>query len=54
MPFGAAMYFTDYSMGPGELGLALEQRGLDSLWVPGHSHVAVSRATPFPGEGELP
>jgi hypothetical protein len=31
MHFGAAMFFTDYSMGPGELGLALEQRGFESL-----------------------
>jgi hypothetical protein len=31
MQFGAAMFFTDYSMGPGELGLALEQRGFESL-----------------------
>src|SRR5271156_3524617 len=54
MPFGAAMFFTDYSMGPGELGLALEQRGFESLWVPEHSHVPVSRATAFPSGGDLP
>jgi alkanesulfonate monooxygenase SsuD/methylene tetrahydromethanopterin reductase-like flavin-dependent oxidoreductase (luciferase family) len=53
MQFGAAMFFTDYSRGPGELGLALEQRGLESLWVPEHSHVPVSRATPFPSGGGL-
>jgi probable F420-dependent oxidoreductase len=54
MQFGAAMFFTDYSMRPGELGLALEQRGFESLWVPEHSHVPVSRATPFPSGGDLP
>jgi probable F420-dependent oxidoreductase len=54
MQFGAAMFFTDYSMGPGELGLALEQRGFESLWVPEHSHVPISRATPFPSGGDLP
>lgn len=28
MEFGAAIFFTDYSMGPVELGQALEARGL--------------------------
>jgi probable F420-dependent oxidoreductase len=54
MQFGAAMFFTEYSMGPGELGLALEQRGFESLWVPEHSHVPQPRVTPFPGGGDLP
>ena len=27
--FGASMFFTDYSMAPGELGIALEQRGFE-------------------------
>src|ERR1017187_9748625 len=54
MQAGAAMFFTDYSIGPAELGLALEQRGFESLWVPEHSHVPVSRATPFPSGGDLP
>ena len=54
MHFGAAMFFTDYSMAPGELGRALEQRGFESLWAPEHSHIPVSRASPFPNGGELP
>jgi probable F420-dependent oxidoreductase len=54
MQFGAAMFFTDYSMAPGELGQALEQRGFESLWAPEHSHIPVSRASPFPNGGELP
>ncbi len=54
MQFGAAMFFTDYSMGPAELGVALEQRGFESLWVPEHSHIPLARATPFPSGGELP
>ena len=36
MQFGAAMFFTDASMTPGELGPLLEQRGFESLWVPEH------------------
>jgi probable F420-dependent oxidoreductase len=54
MDFGAAMFFTDYSMAPGELGRALEARGFESLWAPEHSHIPAVRATPFPQGGELP
>src|SRR5580692_4066312 len=54
MHFGAAMFFTDYSMPPSELGRALEQRGFESLWAPEHSHIPVSRASPFPNGGDLP
>jgi probable F420-dependent oxidoreductase len=54
MDFGAAMFFTDYAMGPAELGRALEARGFESIWAPEHSHIPSSRATPFPQGGELP
>jgi len=52
--FGASMFFTDYAMPPGELGIALEQRGFDSVWAPEHSHIPLSRTTPFPAGGDLP
>ncbi|SDD29640.1 LLM class F420-dependent oxidoreductase [Belnapia rosea] len=54
MKIGAAMFFTDYSMAPGELARALEERGFESLWAPEHSHIPLARATPWPGGGELP
>ncbi len=54
MDFGAAMFFTDYSMAPGEFGRALEARGFESVWAPEHSHIPASRRTPFPQGGELP
>ena len=54
MEFGAAMFFTDYSTTPAELGQALEARGFESLWAPEHSHIPTSRTTPFPQGGELP
>ena len=54
MEFGAAIFFTDYSMGPVELGRALEARGFESLWAPEHSHIPLSRQTPFPQGGDLP
>jgi alkanesulfonate monooxygenase SsuD/methylene tetrahydromethanopterin reductase-like flavin-dependent oxidoreductase (luciferase family) len=54
MDFGAAMFFTDYSMTPADLARALEARGFESVWAPEHSHIPSSRATPFPQGGELP
>ena len=52
--YGASMFFTDYAMHPTELGPALERRGFDSVWAPEHSHIPLSRLTPFPGGGDLP
>ena len=54
LKFGVSMFFTDYSMGPGELGKALESRDFESVWAPEHSHIPVSRKTAFPGGGDLP
>jgi probable F420-dependent oxidoreductase len=54
MEIGAAMFFTDYSIAPSELGRALEARGFESLWAPEHSHIPSARTTPFPQGGELP
>ena len=54
MKFGAAIFFTDYSIGPRELGHSLEERGFESLWAPEHSHIPLSRKTPYPGGGDLP
>jgi probable F420-dependent oxidoreductase len=54
MHFGGAMFFTDYSMSAPELARALEERGFESIWAPEHSHIPLSRKTPFPGGGDLP
>jgi probable F420-dependent oxidoreductase len=54
LKFGASMFFTDYSMAPGELGTVLEERGFESVWAPEHSHIPLSRKTPFPAGGDLP
>jgi alkanesulfonate monooxygenase SsuD/methylene tetrahydromethanopterin reductase-like flavin-dependent oxidoreductase (luciferase family) len=54
MHFGGAMFFTDYSMPASELARALEERGFESVWAPEHSHIPLSRKTPFPGGGDLP
>ncbi|HEX3415420.1 MAG TPA: hypothetical protein VHT21_03295 [Stellaceae bacterium] len=52
MDFGAAMFFTDYSMTAAELGQTLEARGFESVWAPEHSHIPSTRKTPPAGGGE--
>jgi probable F420-dependent oxidoreductase len=54
MNFGISIFPTDYSIGPGELAAAGEERGFDSFWVPEHSHFPVSPLTPGHDEGGLP
>jgi len=53
MEFGASIFFTDYSISPAYLAVALEERGFESLWAAEHSHIPVPRRTPAPGGGEL-
>src|SRR5258708_32102294 len=54
MHFGGAMFFTDYSMSAPALARALEERGFESVWAPEHSHIPLSRESPFPGGGDVP
>lgn len=54
MHVGIAMFCTDYAIAPTALAIALEERGFESLWLPEHSHIPLSRASAFPQGGELP
>jgi probable F420-dependent oxidoreductase len=54
MKVGTFYFPSDYGIHPAELGRALEDRGFESLFVPEHTHIPVSRKSPFPGGGELP
>src|SRR6059058_2280733 len=54
MRYGVTTFLTDRSIGPIELARAAEERGLDSLYVPEHTHIPTSRASPWPGGGDLP
>ncbi|MGE5269040.1 MAG: TIGR03619 family F420-dependent LLM class oxidoreductase [Thiohalocapsa sp.] len=45
MQFGVSIFFTDYSITPAELAIALEERGFDSVWAAEHSHIPVPRRT---------
>jgi probable F420-dependent oxidoreductase len=54
MKFGVAIFPTDRSIGVGELVREVEERGFESFWVPEHTHIPVSRRTPYPAGGDLP
>jgi probable F420-dependent oxidoreductase len=54
MKFGLTMFPTDYSITPAELAIAAEERGFESLWYPDHTHIPLSRRSPWPGGPELP
>jgi probable F420-dependent oxidoreductase len=54
MYVGAFYFPTDYGIAIDELARELESRGFESLFVCEHTHIPVSRRTPFPGGGELP
>ena len=54
MHVGVAMFATDYSIASTELAKALEDRDFESYWLPEHSHIPLSRKSPFPQGGDLP
>jgi probable F420-dependent oxidoreductase len=54
MKIGFYYFATDYSMPLVEVARALEERGFESLFVPEHTHIPVSRRSPWPGGPELP
>lgn len=54
MRYGITMFATDVSMDVVELAREAEARGLESLWLPEHTHIPTSRRTPPPtGDAEL-
>ena len=48
MKVGINIFTTEYSIQPAELAIAAEERGIESLLVSEHSHIPVSRESPFP------
>ena len=54
MRYGVTMFSTDQTMTASALAIEVEARGLDSLYLPEHTHIPVSRITPAPtGDAEL-
>ena len=54
MKFGYGTMNSATSIKPTDLARELEGRGFESMWVPEHSHIPVSRESEFPRGGELP
>lgn len=54
MQFGIYTFPTDLGTPIVDIGQAAEAHGFDSLFVPEHTHIPVSRETPYPGGGPLP
>src|SRR6202165_1810479 len=54
MHIGLTMFPTEYAIQPHDLAREAEPRGVESLWLPEHSHIPTSRKSPWPGGGELP
>ncbi|MET0835974.1 MAG: LLM class F420-dependent oxidoreductase [Thermoleophilaceae bacterium] len=54
MELGLAQFSTDDTIHPARLATLAEEHGFESLLFTEHTHIPVSRDTPYPGGGELP
>lgn len=54
MKFGLTMFPADTAMNVVEVGQAAEDRGFEALLFPEHTHIPISRRSPFPYAPELP
>ena len=54
MHFGVAVFPTQDSPDPATIARMTEERGFESLFFPEHTHIPVSRRTPYPVGGDLP
>jgi probable F420-dependent oxidoreductase len=54
MDTGIGFFATHDAIGPAALARLVEEHGHAALYFPEHSHIPASRASPYPGGGELP
>ncbi|MEM9711907.1 MAG: LLM class F420-dependent oxidoreductase [Actinomycetota bacterium] len=54
MDIGVLIFPTDEAIRPAVLAKEVEERGFESLWFPEHSHIPVSRETPWGGREGAP
>ncbi|WP_030882746.1 MULTISPECIES: TIGR03619 family F420-dependent LLM class oxidoreductase [unclassified Streptomyces] len=54
MRISTTALLTDETIRPGRLAVELQQRGFAGLYLPEHTHIPVSRRTPYPFGGDLP
>ena len=46
---GVTLLSADTTIRPDDLARAAEDRGFESMWLPEHSHIPISRESPWPG-----
>jgi probable F420-dependent oxidoreductase len=51
---GLFIFPTEYTIEPARLARLAEERGLERLFFPEHTHIPAARETPYPAGGELP
>jgi probable F420-dependent oxidoreductase len=54
MDFGVSYFPTDEAIEPADLARMAEERDFESVLVTEHTHIPVSRETPYPAGGDLP
>lgn len=54
MKYGAVIFLTDQSIDAATFAKEVEARGFDGLWLPEHTHIPVSRRSPWGGGPQLP
>ena len=54
MQLGLCTFPTAHGLSPSALAVLAEDGGFESLWFAEHSHIPVSRESPWPGGEELP
>ncbi|MEU8676931.1 LLM class F420-dependent oxidoreductase [Streptomyces sp. NPDC048560] len=54
MRLATTIFLTDETITPVALARELEQRGFAGLYLPEHTHIPVSRESPYPAGGDLP
>jgi probable F420-dependent oxidoreductase len=50
--YGLAIFLTDESISPADMGRLAEDRGFESLFLAEHTHIPVARQTPWGSSGE--
>ena len=54
MQYGVVIFPTEYTLQPADVAQLAEDRGFESVWFPEHTHIPVSRKTPWPGGPDMP
>jgi len=54
MDYGLVLFTSDRGIAPAAAAKLADDHGFTTFYVPEHTHIPLSRKTPFPGGGDLP